>query len=256
MAEVRDRVVHRLVYQYMVDLYDKTFYFDVWSCRKHKGLVGAIERAQSFLEAYPKSFIWRADITKFFDHVNHDTLLVLLAQKINDPTALRILEKIISSHSNLGQYERERVNPAAIGIPIGNLTSQIFANIYLNELDRFVTRIIGPFRYLRYGDDFIIIGQKKEIVEEWRQKIKIFLTERLSLALNPKNDIIVPARMGLHFLGVDIFPTGRRLKKRNWHRAHVRLNSQNVSSYRGLIEKHENSKHTKLFDWYILQKLG
>lgn len=108
VAEVRDRVVHRLVYQYMVDLYDKTFYFDVWSCRKHKGLVGAIERAQSFLEAYPKSFIWRADITKFFDHVNHDTLLVLLAQKINDPTALRILEKIISSHSNLGQYERER----------------------------------------------------------------------------------------------------------------------------------------------------
>ena len=162
---------------------------------------------------------------------------------------------------NFGQCERERererVNHAAAhGIPIGNLTSQIFANIYLNELDRFVTRTLKPFRYLRYGDDFIIIGQNKEIVEEVRKRTKVFLAERLSLALNPKNDIIVPAKAGLHFLGVDIFPTGRRLKKRNWHRAHARLNSQNVSSYRGLIEKHENSKHTKLFDWHILQKLG
>jgi RNA-directed DNA polymerase len=108
VAGVRDRVVHRLLYQYLVNLYDKTFYFDVWSCRKNKGLVGAIERTQSFLNAYPKSFIWRADITKFFDHVNHDTLLVLLTRKINDPTALRILEEVISSHPKIGQYDRER----------------------------------------------------------------------------------------------------------------------------------------------------
>jgi hypothetical protein len=113
-----------------------------------------------------------------------------------------------------------------------------------------------PLRYLRYGDDFIIIGQKKEMIEKWRQQIIIFLNERLHLALNPKNDIIIPAEDGLHFLGVDIFPIGRRLKKRNRHRAHDRLNRQNVSSYRGLIEKHENSKCIKLFDWYILQKLG
>jgi len=123
-------------------------------------------------------------------------------------------------------------------------------------LDRFVTRIIRPFRYLRYGDDFIIIGQNKETLEEWRQRTNVFLNERLSLALNPKNDIIVPAKDGLHFLGVDIFPMGRRLKKRNRHRTHDRLNRQNVSSYRGLIEKHENSKRIELFDWYILQKLG
>lgn len=139
------------------------------------------------------------------------------------------------------------------GIPIGNLTSQIFANIYLNELDRFVKHTIKPQAYLRYGDDFIIIEADRNQLISNKLIITKFIEAKLKLEINPKNDIIVKARSGLHFLGVEIFPKGRRLKKRNWQRAEERLNVQNVASYKGLIDKHSNKKSKKYFNWVISQ---
>ena len=141
------------------------------------------------------------------------------------------------------------------GIPIGNLTSQIFANIYLNELDRFVKHIIKPQAYLRYGDDFIIISDNLNKLKLIKEEAKKFLVENLQLEINTKNDIIVKARRGLKFLGVEIFPKGRTLNKRNWQKARARLNLRNISSYSGLVKKHSTEKRIKEFNWIVLDKL-
>lgn len=108
VATVRDRIVHRLLYEYLVEIYDKTFIYDAWSCRKGKGLIGAIERTQKFLRKYPDSFVWRSDIKKFFDNVDHQTLIKFLLLKITDNEAIVILKEIISSYSIYGAIKRER----------------------------------------------------------------------------------------------------------------------------------------------------
>ena len=156
VASVRDRVVHRLVYDYLVEVYDKTFIYDAWSCRKGKGLLGAIERAQSFLASddakYPLRF-WKCDVRKFFDNVDHEILLSILERRIKDEKAFGLLREIVGSFKS--KYYKNK------GIPIGNLTSQIFSNIYLNELDRFIKHELKVkrfeiFRGLRHivDDDF------------------------------------------------------------------------------------------------------
>ena len=99
VANIRDRIVHRLLYEYLYKIYNKTFIYDAWSCRKNKGLFGTIERTQKFLSKYPNSFVWRADIKKFFDNVDQQTLLEILSLRIKDIKALNILKEIITSHS-------------------------------------------------------------------------------------------------------------------------------------------------------------
>lgn len=107
VASVRDRVVHRILYEYLVEIYDKTFIFDVWSCRKEKGLLGAINRAEHFLTHFPRSFIWRTDIRKFFDNVDHVVLTEILTFRISDPVALKLLMTVINSY-RVPNRERER----------------------------------------------------------------------------------------------------------------------------------------------------
>jgi len=242
VAGVRDRVVHRLLYDYLNDIYDKTFIFDVWSCRKNKGLVKAIDRAEEFLRKNPSGYIWRADIKKFFDNVSHEKLLEILTVK-TDSAVFPLLKNVIESF--LASENR--------GIPIGNLTSQLFANVYLNELDRFVQNSIKPQAYLRYGDDFIMVEKDPKKLGKMKVKTREFIKSALFLEINPKNDIMVKTRYGIHFLGVDIFPNGRRLKARNWKRARERMNTANISSYSGLIKKHCSVKKIKEFQWKILE---
>ncbi|PJA01569.1 hypothetical protein COX74_02065 [bacterium (Candidatus Gribaldobacteria) CG_4_10_14_0_2_um_filter_41_16] len=141
-------------------------------------------------------------------------------------------------------------------MPIGNLTSQIFANIYLNELDRFVKHIVRPQAYLRYGDDFVIISEKLDLPKQNKNKIIEFIKSELRLEINAQNDIMVKAKQGLKFLGVWIFPKGRKLNKRSWNRARTLLNNKNISSYSGLVKQHCKEKIIKEFNWIILEKLN
>jgi RNA-directed DNA polymerase len=97
VASIRDRVVHRLLYEYLVPIYNPTFISDVWSCRKKKGLFGAIERTQKLLHQYPESFVWRSDVVKFFDNVDQEVLFELLRKRISDDRALCILREVINS---------------------------------------------------------------------------------------------------------------------------------------------------------------
>lgn len=253
VASIKDKVIHRLLYEYLIPIYDKTFIFDVWSCREDKGLIGVIERTQIFLRRYSNSFVWRVDINKFFDHVDHDILRNMLRLKISDDKALWLLDEVIKSYSTTSTRESNPTVPK--GMPIGNLTSQIFANIYLNELDRFVKHALKPQAYLRYGDDFILIEKSKGNLLKMKEATVNFLKLKLNLTLHPKNDIIIKAKQRLRFLGVEIFPKGRRLNKRNSARAQNRLSAGNVISYSGLVRKHGNKKRVKEFNWIVLRKL-
>ena len=154
------------------------------------------------------------------------------------------------------ERERERESKDRHGIPIGNLTSQIFANIYLDTFDKFVTQELKPKAYLRYGDDFIIIQAHKKELIEIKALGSAFLKDRLDLDLHSKNDIIVKARWGLHFLGTQIFPTGIRLNERNRKRVLARLNLKNAPSYSGLVKKYGNHKMIRQFNWRILNTIN
>ena len=122
----------------------------------------------------------------------------------------------------------------------------------MNELDRFVTHYIKPRAYVRYGDDFVIILDDLAKLIKAREEVTLFLRENLFLKINDKNDIIVKAKWGLKFLGVKIFPKGRRLNKRNVQRIKSRISEKNLSSYAGLLKKHSNDKKIKHFNWALV----
>lgn len=251
VAGIRDRVVHRLIYEYLCKIFDKTFIFDAWSCRKNKGLIGAIKRAQRFLSQNPDGYIWRSDIKKFFGSIDQPTMLKIIFRKIKDPEAIGLLREIVGSYK-ITQNERESKYVCQKGMPIGNLTSQIFANIYLNEFDGFIKHELKIKNYLRYGDDFIIIADNPDRLKIIRSISIKFLSDKLQLEINKKNDIIIKVGWGLKFLGTVIFPKGRKLNKRNSIRIKEKLNLNNISSYSGLVKKHSQARKIKEFNWIIL----
>lgn len=248
VASVKDRVVHRVVYNYLVGVYDKSFIFDAWSCRKNKGLLGAIIRAQKFMRSNPGSFVWRADIKKFFDNVDRQILWDVLRRKVRDNTALFLLAEVMG----LPRRKNSLIFPPEKGIPIGNLTSQVLANIYLNEFDRFIKHRQNVKYYLRYGDDFIIFANSLDALQLARSEAIEYLETKLNLSVNRNNDIILKTKQGIRYLGVQIFPGGRKLTQRSWYRAISNLSSQNYSSYWGLVNKYCNRKKKLLFDWNML----
>lgn len=244
VASVRDRVVHRMIYDYLTEIYDKTFVYDAWSCRKGKGLMGAIDRTQDFIKKYANGFVWRADIRKFFDNVGHEILLNILKRKIKDEKTFMLLAEIIRSFSTKkGQ-----------GMPIGNLTSQIFSNIYLNELDRFIKHDLKIKAYLRYGDDFLIFGRSEDDLEKIRTVTANFLKNKLNLELHAKNNLIIRTRHRLKFLGMILSPDGRKMSGKNYKRLWLNLNMTNMSSYWGIVKNHLGAEAIQEFQWRLLEK--
>lgn len=252
VANVRDRVVHRLLYDYMVPLWDKTFINDVWSCRPNKGLHAGINRAQALMSRYPNSYIWRADIKKMFDSIDQSVMKQLLRRRIHDFRALQLLDCIIDSYD----HELASKQASKQGLPIGNLTSQIMSNIYLNESDRLMKHTLKPLAYLRYGDDWLCFADSRQATELIRSQASLFLEQELSLIVNPKIDLVSPARLRVSYLGVDIWPTGRRLQKSVLSRVNQRLTSQNVGSYKAHIVAHEKPKRQKELNWQLIKSAG
>ncbi|MEK7103732.1 MAG: RNA-directed DNA polymerase, partial [Patescibacteria group bacterium] len=162
-----------------------------------------------------------------------------------------------ATHFLARERERERERESTRfarnrGVPIGNLTSQIFSNIYLNELDRFVVHHLRPLAYVRYGDDCVVIGESEADVAAIRNTIQEFLYTALHLAINPKNDIIIPVKEGIHFLGTRIYPWGIALNRRNRKKIIRRLDTSNVSSYGGLIRAWGTKQEGREFMWRSL----
>lgn len=251
VAKVPDRVVHRLIYDFLYDSFDPTFDYDVWSCRKNKGLHAALKRTQQMLGRFLEGYVWRADIMKFFDSVNHEKLKECIIRKHpEDAFLIWLCQEVISSYETGSQQCTKTMG--CYGIPIGNLTSQIFANIYLHEFDRFVRHQLKPLAYLRYGDDFILFAPTRQASYRFMTRAAQFLSANLELALNPKNNIVVPAVNGLQFLGHTVRHDSVVVDKSTTSTVLNRANLHNVASYKALDLPAESKKQ---LDWITMDKI-
>lgn len=246
VAPVRDRVVHRLIYDFLVPQWDKTFIFDAWSCRNNKGQHKAIERASSYMRNYANGWVWRSDITKFFDSVDQETLLELVSRHTKCKDALWLIQEVLASYSK---------NEPGRGMPIGNLTSQIFANIYQNEFDRFISHTLKPSAYLRYDDDWLCFSPNRNELETIRRDAIAFLSETLKLKVSQKLDMLRPVRNGVTYLGVDLWPNGHRITKATQARVRHKVKPGNFSSCDAFIRQFSSERSIKRFYWDTLDIL-
>jgi len=233
-AEVRDRVVHHAVYRVLYPIFDKGFIYDSYSCRLEKGTHKAVRRLELFTRKISRNytkpcFALMCDIKKFFDSIDHDILFQLMNKKINDTDTLNLIWEILSS------FERERERESK-GIPLGNLTSQLFANIYLNELDQFVKHQLKIKYYLRYADDFMILGNDQNDLVGLIPVIGQFLQERLNLQFHPNKISIRKLKHGIDFCGYVVLPHYTVLRTKTKRRMLKRVNTKNLPSYLGLLK--------------------
>jgi len=238
-ACVRDRVLHHAVYRILYPIFDKSFIYDSYSCRLKKGTYKAIDRLEIFVRKisknyFGKCFVLKCDIKKFFASVDQGILLKIIEGKIFDPETLWLVREIIESFNS---REREYL-PAGrqeTGLPIGNLTSQLFANIYLNQFDQFIKHQFRVKYYTRYTDDFVIISNSAEFLTSLIPKIKKFLLDNLKLELHPDKIIIRKLRQGVDFLGYVVLPHYRILRTKTKKRMLKRIDQKNLASYLGLL---------------------
>lgn len=218
----RDRVAQWWVYSLLYPIFDKTFIEDSYACRRGKGQKAAADRLQDMIKQTEvlggKWYYLKLDIAKYFYRIYHDKLMEILERKIKDPDMLELLNVIVKGDGTnaFGLSICDNVEDAERltdrGMPIGNLTSQLLANVYLNELDQFCKKVLGTKFYIRYMDDVIILSQSKEELHEIKERISKFLDEELQLALNKKT-CIRPVSMGIQFVGLHIWSTHRTVRK-------------------------------------------
>ena len=205
----RDRVVHHALVSVIEPIWESRFIYDSYACRVGKGTHAGAERTQAFLRRaqrrWGRVYCLKGDIAKYFPSIDHATLKVLLRKRIACQDTLWLCDEIIDSAKLLN-------NDQPKGIPIGNLTSQLFANIYLHELDKFVKYALRERFYVRYMDDFIILGADKAYLHYLRKQIAGFLAEHLLLQLNGKTQMFPVRSRGVDFLGYCIWPTHRLLR--------------------------------------------
>jgi len=203
----RDRVVHHALCNIIEPIFDKIFIYDSYACRINKGTHKGADRVTKFLSGCNKlegcTYCLKGDIRQYFPSIDHKKLLEIINKKIICPNTMWLIRQIIYSPGH-SEYSK--------GLPIGNLTSQLFANIYLNELDYFVKHQLRIKFYVRYMDDFVILSKDKIQLHEIKREIECFLKEELDLELNQKTDIF-PASQGIDFLGYRIWQKYRLLRK-------------------------------------------
>jgi Reverse transcriptase (RNA-dependent DNA polymerase). len=212
-ADVRDRLVHQAVFRVLYHVFDRKYIFDSYSCRIEKGNHAAVRRLDSFCHKVSdnfnqSAFALKCDVKKFFASVDRRILFEIIKRTVKDEKALSLIKTILFSFNS-----RE-----AIGLPLGNVTSQLFANIYLNELDWFIKRELKIKLYLRYCDDFIILDKDKNKLLAIVPILKIFLGEELKLKLHERKIIIRKLNQGIDFLGYVVLPHHRVLRTKTKNR--------------------------------------
>jgi len=235
-ASVRDRLLHHAIYQVLYPYFDKKFIFDSFSCRKVKGTYRAINRFREYGRKVSQNntrtvWVLKCDIRKFFANINHEILIGILKKHIADENTIWLLREVINSfHSK---------NSFGVGLPLGNLTSQILVNIYMNEFDHFVKRELKIRYYIRYADDFVVFDANKKYLENTLPKIERFLESRLKLSLHPNKVSICTLASGIDFLGWVNFPNHRVLrtstKKRMFKKLENNPSKESRASYLGIL---------------------
>lgn len=200
-ASVGDRVLHQAIFRILYLIFDKHFIYDSYSSRVGKSTHAGVARLKDACRKVSKNwksptYALKCDVRRFFDSIDHDVLRKLISEKISDQDALWLIDCIFSS------FEKEKGK----GLPLGNVTSQLFANIYLNELDQFAKHSLGARHYFRYCDDFVIVHDDKVFLENALGEIKVFLKEHLLLNLHPHKVEIRKVGQGIDFLGYVVLP--------------------------------------------------
>ncbi|MEK7138055.1 MAG: reverse transcriptase/maturase family protein [Patescibacteria group bacterium] len=229
-ASVRDRLLHQAIFRVLYPTFDQGFISDSFSCRLNKGTHLAVSQLERFLKKSNQNnhrpvFALKCDVKKFFDSINHEKMLGLIKRKISCEKSLWLIEKVISS------FEKTK----GVGLPLGNVTSQLFANIYLNEFDQFIKHDLKIKYYLRYCDDFIILDPDQNALKNILQPIGTFLTQRLNLKLHENKITLRKHIRGVDFLGYVVLPYHRVLRTKTKNRLFKKLNLKRESVRRGVI---------------------
>ena len=224
VAPFRDRVVHHAVVGLLEPIYERTFIYHSYATRKYKGNHLARVQAQKWVRGYRCFF--KADVEKYFASIDHEILLALLKKKIKDKPFMDLIERIIRNGGEQGK-----------GLPIGNLTSQFFANVYLNPLDHFINQELNLRGYVRYMDDWVCFHDEKKVLLPAKREIEAFLSEKLQLRLKPSASYLGYCSQGLSFLGARIYRGTMGIKRENFIRARRRMKRKVALFEEGEIEE-------------------
>ncbi|MEI6346224.1 MAG: reverse transcriptase/maturase family protein [bacterium] len=208
-ASVQDRLVHHALYRVLYPHFDRYFIYDSYSCRFRKGTHRAVSRFRLFAWHVSKNntrtcWILKCDIRKFFANIDHGILRAILAKYIKCPDTLGLVGEVVGSFHTSGKL--------GVGLPLGNLTSQLLVNVYMNEFDQFVKRELLQKYYIRYADDFVIMSNSKDTLSELLPRIATFLRDELRLSLHPDKVSVNTLSSGVDFLGWVNFPHHRVLR--------------------------------------------
>ncbi len=232
-APFQDRVIHHAICNVLNPILDRSIIAASYACRKGKGLHRAIKRAFYFYRN--SEFVYKFDIRKYFYTIDHQILLSKIKKKIKDPHLISLLEKLLETHSSGGEYyfpfEGDTIFDygRSRGLPIGNLTSQIFANYYLSEIDHFIKEKLHCKYYLRYMDDAIIFSDHKIELKKNKEILKNELS-KLRLLIHPDKNQIHPTKRGLNFLGFRFYEN------------QIKIQNKNLVRFKRKLKKHTQDK--------------
>jgi len=241
-SHFRDRIVHHALCNVIEPIFDKTFIYDSYANRKRKGTHAGLKRFDYFKRKVSQNgklvrnakdnnmvvaYVLKADIKHYFDTVDHDILINIIKRKIKDESIIWLIQKILDNH------DFKILNK---GMPIGNLTSQFFANVYLNELDYFIKHKLKAKYYLRYVDDFVILHRSKEALEDYKIQINEFL-KTIKLELHPEKSRVIPLHNCVSLLGFRIFYHYKLPRKSNIRKFERKMVDLIGKYKRGKIDK-------------------
>lgn len=256
-ATVQDRILHHAVFAALNPLFEPTFIAHSFSCQKRKGTHRAVDAFDTMLRSVSRNgtrpcFALKCDVHRFFASVDHAILLRILGKRITDAQTIALLQEIV------GSFVATSSGSERHGIPIGNLTSQLFANVYMNAFDQFIKHELRVQRYIRYTDDFIVVSGDESYLYELLPAIRSFLRQTLHLDLHPRKVTICKHRQGIDFLGYVLFPHYRLLRTKTRRRIFRKLHAkvercrqseegrnsiqQSLQSYLGVLS-HANTHH-------------
>ena len=266
-AQFRDRIVHHLLYNHVGARFERAFIADSCACIPGRGTLYAVRRLEAKLRSITQSWsrpalYLKLDLANFFVSIDKPTLRDLLARRIpepwwralaeavlfHDPRAFAILQSPPEKMALIPPHKRLANQTADRGLPIGNLSSQFFANVYLDEIDQFCKHRLRVRHYIRYVDDFILLDESPQQLNAWRGEIEEFLWIRLGLSLNPRKTILQPIERGIDFVGQIIKPWRTIVRRRTVATALERTATVDpedllatANSYFGLLRQADHS---------------
>ncbi len=281
-ADFLDRIVHHLLHNQIAPRFYARFIADSCACIPGRGTLYAAERLESKVRSITQN--WRrpahylkCDLANFFVSIDKRIVRDLIARRVTEPFWLALAETILFHDpradfeyrgdmallQRVPEHKRLTSHPPHLGLPIGNLSSQFFANVYLDVLDQYIKHVIKCRHYIRYVDDFVLLHESPQWLNEAKSKIDAFLPAKLAARLNPKKTILQPVDRGIDFVGQVIKPWHRTLRRRIFNAAIQRAKNipagelfETANSYFGLLRQTTHGHHDRARLANTLRKRG